>query len=279
MVLRSAPVAASGPRSAASVNGETDVARRRVSLHVPKAPEIVADKIRARIVAGTLRVGEFLPAEGRLIEEFGVSRPTLREAFRILEAQRLITVTRGARGGALIHAPDPELISVYTLLVLQGERTTVSETFDTRRLLEPPIVREVALRGGADAATRLQEQWERERAAVDDIPDFSAAIAGFHRTIVELSGNRPLIHIMQAITSVIERHQAMVMQIWRRSQPRDAAQVELDTLFKSQKKLIRLIREGDGAGAEAHWAKHMEINHRMFINGFEKLTIHELLGG
>lgn len=267
-----APAGKSGAPSGPGIN-------RRGGLHVPKAPEIVADRIRKQIIAGTLKVGELLPAEGRLMEDFGVSRPTIREAFRILEAERLITVARGARGGAIIHAPDPNLISAYTLLVLQAERTTVEEIFSTRRLLEPPIAREVAVNGSADAVARLNEKLALERATVTDINAFTSAVASFHRTLVELSGNRPLIHVMEAITTVIEKHQAMVITQSRRGRGYDEILAAVEVAFKSQKKLIDLIGKGDGAGAEAHWRKHMDISHQIFMTGFEGLTIYDLLEG
>lgn len=249
----------------------------RRALQVPKAPEIVADRIRSRIVAGVVAVGEFLPPEARLMEEFGVSRPTLREAFRILEAQRLITVARGARGGAIVHAPDPELISLYTLLVLQSERTTVAEVFNTRRLLEPPIAHEVAAQGSAEAPLRLRAQLEREYAAVDDAEVFARAVADFHRTLVELSGNRPLIHLMQVITTVIEKHQQMVMVHSRRGRKSQDIRGQVEIALRSQKKLIDLIAARDADAAQAHWHRHMDSSHKAFVSGYEALTIHELL--
>lgn len=266
-----------GANVIAPIAPEAPATMRRSALYVPKAPEIIADRIRKQIVGGTLKVGELLPAESKLMEEYGVSRPTIREAFRILEAERLISVARGARGGALIHAPDPQLISAYTLLVLQAERTTVVEVFDTRRLIEPPLAREIALRGPADAAARLQEKLDLERASVNDIAAFNTALTDFHHTIVELSGNRPLILMMAAVTGVIEKHQAMTMQLTRRRQPHEKVLAEVDVAFRSQKKLIDLIAKRDGNAAEAHWNRHMDITHRLFVSGFEELTIHDLL--
>jgi len=55
--------------------------------------------IRRQITGGELKEGDNLPPEAQIIEEFAVSRPTLREAFRILESEKLISVSRGARGG------------------------------------------------------------------------------------------------------------------------------------------------------------------------------------
>jgi len=253
-------------------------ARRKV-LYVPKAPEIVAQRIQKQILAGVLKVGESLPSEGRLMEELGVSRPTVREAFRILEAQRLISVARGARGGAIIHAPDPELISAYTLLVLQAERTTVDEVFSTRRLLEPRVAREVALKASNTAPAVLRERLAEERATSHDVTAFTSAVAAFHRTLVDMSGNRPLIHLMRTIASVVETHQAMVMARVRRGRDPDEISAEMEVAFKSQNKLIELIEQGGGDAAEEHWRKHMERSHKRWIAGYEELTIHSLIEG
>ena len=77
--------------------GNIDDAGLTPRLHVPKTSEIVADKIRAQIIRGELNEGDTLPPEGQLMDSLGISRPTLREAFRILEAEGLISVVRGKR--------------------------------------------------------------------------------------------------------------------------------------------------------------------------------------
>src|SRR5690349_15595404 len=61
-------------------------------------PQLVADELRRMIVAGEFKDGELLGQEPELIDRFGVSRPSLREALRILETEGLISVVRGARG-------------------------------------------------------------------------------------------------------------------------------------------------------------------------------------
>src|SRR5690349_4407942 len=82
-------------------------------VRVPKSAELVAQSLRLRIVRGELREGDGLPPENVLMQQFGVSRPTLREAFRILESEQLITVHRGARGGGRVHAPNGDVAARY----------------------------------------------------------------------------------------------------------------------------------------------------------------------
>ena len=62
---------------------------------MPKAAELLAARIRGQIIRGELKEGDALPAESELMETFGVSRPTLREAIRVLEMESLLRMRRG----------------------------------------------------------------------------------------------------------------------------------------------------------------------------------------
>src|SRR4029450_11176652 len=132
-----APCTYAGPM--ASVDGSS-------AVRVPKTAELVSAKIRNRIVRGELREGDALPPEPVLMQQFGVSRPTLREAFRILESEGLIEVRRGARGGARVRRPEDDVVARYAGLLLQYRGTTVSDVFDARARLEAPAARMLASR-------------------------------------------------------------------------------------------------------------------------------------
>ncbi len=61
------------------------------SRAVPKAAEVVVGTLRRRIILGLLAEGDVLPSEDDLLVELGVSKPTLRQAIRILESESLVT--------------------------------------------------------------------------------------------------------------------------------------------------------------------------------------------
>ena len=107
-------------------------------LRVPKTAELVAHNLRKRIVRGELREGESLPAEATLTEQFGVSRPTLREAFRVLETEQLITVRRGARGGAAVHAPSAAMVARYAGFFLEHDGASLADVLEARVAVESP---------------------------------------------------------------------------------------------------------------------------------------------
>jgi DNA-binding FadR family transcriptional regulator len=80
-----------------------DVAYR--PFRAPKTAELIAEMFRSQIRSGALHTGDRMPTEIDLMQRFDVSRPTLREALRMLEHDELIVVRRGARGGATVRAP------------------------------------------------------------------------------------------------------------------------------------------------------------------------------
>lgn len=246
------------------------------SLHIPKASEIVAHNIRKKIVHGTLSEGDLLPSEAKLMEEFGVSRPTIREAFRILETEKLVSVSRGARGGAVVHEPDATLISQYFLLVLQSEKTTIDEIYLARNFFEPSVVRLLASRSTEQDCAALRARLSDEHAALNEPQAFSTALVAFHRTLVELSQNRPLILLVHAINEVVERHQTMVVT-QRRVEKDKAGAVEVAVKgLKSHKKLIDLIEQRDSDAAAAHWRAHTDAAFKTWVAGYEGMKILEL---
>lgn len=91
-------------------------------VHVPKAADLVAEALRGRILRRELLPGDRLPPESQLMEQYGVSRPTLREALRLLEAQQLLFVKRGSRGGGVVRAPGREpAVEAITLWLLLSQ--------------------------------------------------------------------------------------------------------------------------------------------------------------
>jgi GntR family transcriptional regulator, transcriptional repressor for pyruvate dehydrogenase complex len=107
-------------------------------VRAPKTSELIAARLRRQIVRGAVRPGEKLPPETELMEQFGVSRPTIREAFRILETERLIVVRPGSRGGAQVVAPDPAVAARYVGLLLQLQGATTARGGSGAATWNPP---------------------------------------------------------------------------------------------------------------------------------------------
>jgi DNA-binding FadR family transcriptional regulator len=117
--------------------------RGTAEVRVPKTAELVATEIRNAILAGSLRPGDRLPPENALMSTFGVSRPSLREALRLLEAEELLDIRRGAQGGAVVRRPSalPALRATAAWLALgdtdtESLRAATGATSDDSDLVE-----------------------------------------------------------------------------------------------------------------------------------------------
>lgn len=232
-----------------------------VVLRAPKTAELIATHLRRQIVRGELPPGRTLPPEVQLMEQYGVSRPTLREAFRILEAETLIRVRRGSRGGAQVVAPDVSVAARYVGLLLQVQGTTINDVYQARMISEPPCARLLAeVRTKQDIAdlNDVVDQLKAEVAAEDTfVPDpdkWSSLTYRFHQLILERCGNRTLAIQGAVLQDIVATHLRTRIQGYGRNDTPE----RFRRVISSFKKLIRLVESGNGAAAEKHWHSHME---------------------
>jgi len=225
------------------------------AVRVPKTAELVAKQIRNAIIRGELTDGDTLPAESHLIAEFEVSRPTIREAVRILESEGLVTVARGARGGARISSPNFEMIQRAVGITLQAQRVTIGDVYEIHTIFEPPAARLVAERNSEKAVPLLRDIIEKELSLTRDRFAITPVLAEFHRVLIEMAGNKTLVVINQALRGLANAH----MELAQRRSPIDPEYSERQLRFglKSHSRLVDLIEAKDGVGAEAHWRNHM----------------------
>jgi len=227
------------------------------AIRVPKTAEVVAGHIRRRIILGELREGDFLPPEAAVMGALGISRPTLREAFRILEAENLISVVRGARTGARVHEPRVETIARYAGYALQAQGTTIADIYDARLAIEPYIVRRLAKSHSPADISRLRGEADRLSALTNEgrYVECMIALAEFHRLLADLGGNRTLLFITRMLQNVVAKHQLDYFRA--RALAREEQRVRMLWAIKSFHKLIDLIEAGHAEQAEAHWRLHL----------------------
>src|ERR1700722_13645181 len=173
-------------------------------VRVPKAAELVAAALRRQIICGELADGDPLPPESELMIRFGVSRPTLREAFRVLESENLITIRRGARGGARAHPPGREVAPRYASFTLEYRGVTLRDVYDARTALEVPSVGKLALDRTADDLDVLEAALNRQEAVADDARESIRLHGDFHTLLVRLAGNQTLTLLNEMLHDIVE---------------------------------------------------------------------------
>lgn len=141
----------------------------------PRRASVVATEIRARIAEGRLGEGDRLPPLAELATEFDVSRPTLREALRILEMEFLLDLRTGDRAGASIRTPTTRVASQLADIVLEARGTTLADFHGALRLIEPSIMGLVATRIGAKKLSDLDAMNAELAESCDDTARFVTA--------------------------------------------------------------------------------------------------------
>lgn len=241
-----------------------------VNLREPKMADRVAAQLRRMFIRGEIGEGTMLPPESELIEQFGVSRPTLREAFRVLESESLIEVQRGVRGGARVSRPKRETLARYAGLILEFEDVTLKDVYDARAALETPMVVQLTKNRNAKIIAELEEILERESQfegseGVDARTDFHAAIA-------RLSGNKTLEIVSSMLHHIIEKAN-------RSLQPATGPRGESAgrRASKTHRMLVDLIKAGDADKAAELWSRHLQKAEEYVLTGAEMSTVVDLL--
>ncbi len=153
----------------------------------------IAEAIREAIVSGQLIVDARLPSEAELAEQFGVSRPTVREALKRLAAQNLIRTQRGASGGAFVNrlryeAAYEQQITTSTLL-LSMNAVSFDTACEARFALERACAPLAAARRGAAHLAIMRAEIARQSDPALSDEAFCASDVAFHRALVDAAGN------------------------------------------------------------------------------------------
>lgn len=240
----------------------TEAAAPIARLRVPKTAELVADHLRRQIVSGELREGESLPSEVALTERYGVSRPTLREAFRVLEAERLITVRRGARGGATVHEPRAEMVARYAGFVLEHGGTTLTDVCEARLQIEAPSARLAAERRTDADIVELRESVTKCELVGHDHQRFVVQSSEFHSLLVRTAGNRTLMLLHSVISAIIDMAKFRRFADFEETNARSKA---VTYGASAHSRVVDLIEAGDGDAAEQLWRKHLAASNRLLL--------------
>jgi GntR family transcriptional regulator, transcriptional repressor for pyruvate dehydrogenase complex len=209
---------------------------------------VIAERIRTRILSGELEPGERLPSEAELMEEFGFSRSTIREATRILASENLVVTTRGTHGGTFVAVPDIGRLTAH--VENSVALMTVARTVSVDQLMDVRLLTEVHAAGVA-AHLRTEEQLAGMRDAIE-LPEASASYEGnqeFHMQILQATGNPMLELVCAPVFRVLRGRFA------RGRAPEDFwASSQAD-----HRRIMAAIERGDSMTAMGEMRRHLDL--------------------
>lgn len=211
--------------------------------------------MRKEIHDQRLNPGDALPSETELRHQFEVSRPTLREALRILEAQQLVRIARGATGGARYSLPEIGMVAEHTGIYLEAHRTTHGDFTEARLNIEPCVIGFIAEHAKADDLDALRASVAAHREALNDIARFTREHEHFYELLAHICPNQTLALFLLIFRGIMgAQMELMGDEILARG---EHSQDALVAHVRAKETLLTLIEAHDRAGAEALWRRHL----------------------
>ncbi len=215
--------------------------------------EGVARQLQHLIEEGVLEPGDMLPPERELVERFGVSRSSVRDAIRTLELVGMVEARQGE--GTVVAEAKPEALVVPLAGILLRKREMVGELLDVRRMIEPPLAARAARYATADQVSRMEEilrrQEERTRRGEPGIEEDSE----FHYTIALAAGNSVVQRVVDVLMDLLRESRVRSLQV--RGRPEKS--------LGGHRRILRAIRRRDPAMAEKAMRSHLSEIERVVL--------------
>ena len=225
----------------------------------------VVDSVREQLIAmirdGLLQPGMKLPSENTLKGQLGISRPSLREAIRMLEGEGLLEVRRGQ--GIFVREPSPASAiqsHVVSLLLSSGD---FEEFLEIRAILEPALAQRAALKATAEQLAELESiLGEMMDASRRGKPILDSAHK-FHHTLAVVAGNDTMAKILDIIYEMIRNSVAQKAY-------QERANPALDVV--EHQRLLEAIRLRDPDRAQHVMLEHIKAVYARLGEAYEDLS-------
>lgn len=229
-----------------------------------KRSDLLAEHIRDRIVAAGLKPGDRIPGEWMQEAEARASKGTMREAFKALETQGLITTRTGPGGGTFVTALSSDQAMRLLSNLFLFHQPTIAQIYALRKLIEPELA--ASLAGRLDAADYAELQatirlYENEPETAEE--EFRQRIAelDFNSVLASCAGNQLMGFICVFLHSLL-RDMTVCRRIYAKPNPKLR-----ETALNHQVRLLRALKRGDVEAARAIMHDHMlEAERYMLAN-------------
>jgi DNA-binding FadR family transcriptional regulator len=215
------------------------------------ASEQIALAIRSYIEENDLRPGDRIGTEHQVADEFGVSRPTLREALRLLAGSHLIRVSQGRGGGIFVESTPNEgmsrSVSESIATMLASKSVSLTELLDARMLLEVPLARLAAARAPEQTVRDLQAAIADAEGRPPESEEFRLADTRFHETLAHAAGNDLLVAFTRWTLEVLQP--SLIEHI--------GTHIDGARIIEQHWAIVRAVQRGRPAAAENAMRRHL----------------------
>jgi DNA-binding FadR family transcriptional regulator len=235
----------------------------------------LADEVRDRLITmirdGELQPGDRLPSERDLMDRFGVGRPAVREALQSLGSAGLIEISHGER--ARIAVPDTrnmfDRMGQTMLHLLQTSPTTLRQLKEARKMFEVGMIKMAAAMATPADIENLQRALDKQRASLQNIPEFVKCDMAFHTAIAAVTGNTVCVILSEAMLDWLFHFRHEMVRV------PDSEFISLS----EHERLLAAIAAHDVAEAERAMIDHMDRSSERYRSSAAAMKQLALEGG
>jgi GntR family transcriptional regulator, transcriptional repressor for pyruvate dehydrogenase complex len=208
--------------------------------------EAIVAQIAEAVRVGELRTGDRLPSERVLAAQMEVSRPTLREALRVLADSGVVEVAPGAGGGSFVVSNSVPTELVARMDVRLAE---VPAVLEARRAFEPQVALLAARAGSAADFALLERIVEQQETALDDWARITQLDTKFHLEVARATGNSLVVSVMTQLSRHLTIARATRMD----------ARVPVETAVAANRTLAEVLRARDEEAVMRAMDEHLRL--------------------
>jgi len=219
--------------------------------------EAVREQLLAAITRGEFRPGDKLPSENELVAQFGVSRVSVREALRALQALGIIEIHHG-RGSFVTRGPGKQYLEPFSSW-LQVHRDEIIDLTKVRGALDELAAAEAAASGDVAAVAEVADLHERFAAAVGGAPAIEELVrldVAFHNAIAVASGSSLLPGLLKELNTLFTDSRRAAFALPGRAE-RSA---------EEHGRIVAAIQTGDPDAARRAAAEHLMSTRTTFTD-------------
>ena len=214
----------------------------------------VARKLVSEIRRRRLQPGAQLVSEHRMVEKFGVSRATIREALRFLELQGALRIKAGPGGGPVVSVPGASHLASVLSLHLQFADASFNSVVDARRAIYPVLTSQAAENASPRDIEMLRESVSTMQTCVQEWELFKEETRRFMSLVATASGNRVLALLVDSLHQMSDGVGAEWDERQRRSALR-SHQLVIRAIENGETEEARSIMERSLAAAARYWER------------------------
>jgi GntR family transcriptional repressor for pyruvate dehydrogenase complex len=249
------------------------------SLKKPLLFKEVEEQIKKSINIGLFKPKQKLPSERELVEQFQVSRATIREALKDLQNMGMIHVKRGIHAGAYIAEQTSFPITQSFENLLQAHKVDLSHLMQARLYIEPSVAAHAALYRTQNDIDNLNKLLDTAEGLLDtSVREARLTNILFHVEISRITRNPIIIFLSESITHVCS---SIIIEMTKEEVPKRT----IKKFINEHRKILKSIADRDAKGSFTMSQKHLYDTYRMYLKVIPTLChpgvmrqIHKFIG-